>query len=465
MRFSQLYENGNLEFKETIPEESLKYTKTVVAFANAHGGLIVFGIRDSDHAVLGIPDDTLFVSMDRIANAISDSIDPLPDFSLSVAQEEGRNLIVVEVQGGSRRPYHIKALGFENGTFMRVGGTTRLADKETVTEWYFEGRNESWDSKEYGQHEISDSEMSFFNRITGNTITDSMMRSWNLVHEHNSKSIASNAFALLSGFYKGAPLVHCAAFRGKEKGEFLDKRILEGSLLDVYDQAVRFLKSNTRMTARIVGQLRVETPEIPDSVIRELVVNAVVHRSYISYQASYIAIYSDRIEVLTPGGLPGGLTVDKVKQGFSKIRNRAISRVFMLLNLMDSYGMGIPAMIQDLKRNGLREPLVEDLGDYLKITVYRHVIYDYDCSNNCLSVTESKSEYMKDMDYGKTILKIVMSNPEITAAQLSQKMGLSLSTIKREIAKLQKAGTLVRVGNNRRGAWNVIGKAPSDRNN
>ncbi|MCQ2412346.1 MAG: putative DNA binding domain-containing protein [Sphaerochaetaceae bacterium] len=455
MEYSRMFENENLEFKEMVPEDSLKYTKTVVGFANGNGGLLVFGIRDSDHAVIGIPDDQLFVTIDRITNAISDSIEPLPDFSVSIMQENDRNLIAVETRGGSGRPYHIRSMGYENGTFIRIGGTTKLAEKELVSEWYFEKRNVSWDSLEYPAHEIGKSEMQAFQKACGNTISDSMMRSWSLAIEHDGKRFASNAFALLCGFYEGAPMVHCAVFRGKTRGEFLDKKILEGSLLDVYDQAVKFLKANTRMTAKISGQLRVETPEIPDSVLRELVVNAVVHRSYLSWQASYIAIYSDRIEVITPGGLPGRLTVEKVKQGFSKIRNRTLARVFMHLNLMDGYGMGIPAMIADLKKNGMREPLIEELEDSLRITIYRKGLYDEASSNDFSMACESKCLYMTSKDYAKVILQFIDASPEITTSELSQKTGLSLSTIKREVSKLQSSGALVRIGNNRRGIWKV----------
>lgn len=99
MEYSRMFENENLEFKEMVPEDFLKYTKTVVGFANGNGGLLVFGIRDSDHAVIGIPDDQLFVTIDRITNAISDSIEPLPDFSVSIMQENNRNLIAVETRG------------------------------------------------------------------------------------------------------------------------------------------------------------------------------------------------------------------------------------------------------------------------------------------------------------------------------------------------------------------------------
>ena len=108
-------ESKNVEFKENLPEKSIKYMKSVVAFANGTGGKIIFGIAD----------------------AVSDSCEPaiIPDITLQTV--DGKTVIVVEVSEGRQRPYYIKALGRESGVYVRVAGTTRLADAYMVKELLF----------------------------------------------------------------------------------------------------------------------------------------------------------------------------------------------------------------------------------------------------------------------------------------------------------------------------------------
>ena len=136
-------ESKNVEFKENLPEKSIKYMKSVVAFANGTGGKIIFGIADKTREIVGFSKEDVFKTMDAIANAVSDSCEPaiIPDITLKTIDE--KTVIVVEVSGGRQRPYYIKALGREGGVYVRVAGTTRLADEYMIKELMFEGSNYS----------------------------------------------------------------------------------------------------------------------------------------------------------------------------------------------------------------------------------------------------------------------------------------------------------------------------------
>ena len=138
-------ESKNVEFKENLPEKSIKYMKSVVAFANGTGGKIIFGIADKTREVVGFDKENVFKKMDAIANAVSDSCEPaiIPDITLQTV--EGKTVIVVEVSEGRQRPYYIKALGRDGGVYVRVAGTTRLADEYMVKELLFEGSNRYYD--------------------------------------------------------------------------------------------------------------------------------------------------------------------------------------------------------------------------------------------------------------------------------------------------------------------------------
>ena len=112
------------ENKASLPEKSEKYMKTIIAFANTQGGKLIVGVDDKTHQVVGVEDDVLFQLMDGIANAVSDSCVPqiIPDIEPQTV--EGKTVIVVSVEAGKNRPYYLKAKGKENGTYIRVAGTS-----------------------------------------------------------------------------------------------------------------------------------------------------------------------------------------------------------------------------------------------------------------------------------------------------------------------------------------------------
>lgn len=139
-------ESKNVEFKVQRPDKSIKYMKSVVAFANGKGGQIVFGVDDKTREVVGIPEDIVFQEIDAITNAISDSCEPtiIPDVYLQ--NINGKPVIVAEIRAGRQKPYYIKADGLENGVYIRVSGTTRPADRDMSRELYYECDGRSFDS-------------------------------------------------------------------------------------------------------------------------------------------------------------------------------------------------------------------------------------------------------------------------------------------------------------------------------
>ena len=135
-------ESKNIEFKEMLPRNSEKYTKTVVAYANTQGGRLIFGIADETREIVGIDEAVLFQTMDRIANAVSDSCEPqiVPDIEPYTV--EGKAVIVVTVAPEPRRPYYLKSRGREKGTYIRVGATTRPASPDKIKDLEMEGAKE-----------------------------------------------------------------------------------------------------------------------------------------------------------------------------------------------------------------------------------------------------------------------------------------------------------------------------------
>ena len=380
-------ESKNVEFKENLPEKSIKYMKSVVAFANGTGGKIIFGIADKTKEVVGFDKEDVFEKMDAIANAVSDSCEPaiIPDISLQTI--DGKTVIVVEVSEGRQRPYYIKALGRDGGVYVRVAGTTRLADEYMIKELLFEGSNRYYDQALCTGLNITDEDIDALckamkeqavknahNEEQKASIKDvgrQQLRSWGVLIERDGKDYPSNAFAILTGNAGLHVATQCGVFKGTTKAVFVDRREYTGPLWEQIDEAFQFVLRNIHLGATIVGIYRQDVYEIPPDAIRELIINAMVHRSYLDHGMIQVAVYDNRLEITSPGKLPMGQTMERMKEGYSKIRNEALAHAFAYMNLIEHWGSGIPRIIDKVKAAGLREP--EFIGGEvdLRINIYR----------------------------------------------------------------------------------------------
>ena len=380
-------ESKNVEFKESLPEKSIKYMKSVVAFANGSGGKIIFGIADKTREVVGFDKEDVFKKMDAIANAVSDSCEPaiIPDITLQTV--DGKTVIVVEISEGRQRPYYIKALGREGGVYVRVAGTTRLADEYMVKELLFEGSNHYYDQALCTGLNITDEDIDALckamkeqavknahNEEQKASIKDvgrQQLRSWGVLIERDGKDYPSNAFAILAGNGGLHVATQCGVFKGTTKAVFVDRREYTGPLWEQIDEAFQFVLRNIHLGATIVGVYRQDIYEIPTDAIRELIINAMVHRSYLDHGTIQVAVYDNRLEITSPGKLPMGQTLERMKEGYSKIRNEALAHAFSYMNLIEHWGSGIPRIIEKVKAAGLREP--EFIGGEvdLRINIYR----------------------------------------------------------------------------------------------
>ncbi len=380
-------ESKNVEFKESLPEKSIKYMKSVVAFANGTGGKIIFGIADKTREVVGFAKEDVFEKMDAIANAVSDSCEPaiIPDISLQTI--DGKTVIVVEISEGRQRPYYIKALGRDGGVYVRVAGTTRLADEYMIKELLFEGSNRYYDQALCTGLNITDEDIDALckamkEQAIKNAHTEEQkasikdvgrqqLRSWGVLIERDGKDYPSNAFAILTGNAGLHVATQCGVFKGTTKAVFVDRREYTGPLWEQIDEAFQFVLRNIHLGATIVGIYRQDVYEIPPDAIRELIINAMVHRSYLDHGTIQVAVYDNRLEITSPGKLPMGQTMERMKEGYSKIRNEALAHAFAYMNLIEHWGSGIPRIIDKVKAAGLREP--EFIGGEvdLRINIYR----------------------------------------------------------------------------------------------
>lgn len=202
------------------------------------------------------------------------------------------------------------------------------------------------------------------------------LRSWGILIEREGKDYPSNAYAILTGCGGLHVAIQCGVFKGTTKEVFVDRREYTGPLWEQIDEAFQFVLRNIHLGATIVGIYRQDVYEIPPDAIRELIINAAVHRSYLDHGTIQVAVYDNRLEITSPGKLPMGQTMERMKEGYSKIRNEALAHAFSYMNLIEHWGSGIPRIIGKVKKAGLREP--EFIGGEvdLRINIYRGQISD-----------------------------------------------------------------------------------------
>ena len=463
-------ESKSIEFKESLPEKSIKYMKTVVAFSNGNGGKLIFGIQDKTCEVTGIPDDDIFKTMDAITNAISDSCEPaiIPDISLQTIAD--KTIIIVEISAGRQRPYYIKSQGLENGTYIRVSGTTRAADSYMVKELLFEGSNRYFDQTPCTGYTVTKEEIDKLCHDLKETalkntrneaekaevkdVTVNTLLSWGVLVEKEGALIPTNAFALLAGSPVLQAKIQCAVFKGTTRSVFVNRREYEGAIQEQVELAYEFVLQHIRLGSKIEGLYRQDEYEFPIASIREIIANAAAHRSYLEPGNIQIALYDDRLEVTSPGMLLNGVTLEKIRAGYSKVRNRAIASAFSYMKIIEQWGSGIPRMFDEFKEYGLREPELIDLDGDFRVNFYRNIE-----SNSLIETTQttqSTTQSIQLTDQDKQVLRIIAAEPSITQQKLALEIGWSVDRVKYYTKKLREKDILRRNGTSRNGTWEII---------
>lgn len=272
--------------------------------------------------------------------------------------------------------------------YVRVAGTTRLADDYMIRELMFEGSNRHFDQTLCMGLSITDDDIDSLcqsmkeqavknanNEVQKESVKEvgrQQLRSWGILIERDGKDYPTNAYAILTGAGVFHTATQCGVFKGSTKEVFVDRREYDGPIWEQIEQAFQYVLRNIHLGANIVGIYRQDVYEIPPDAIRELIINAAVHRSYLDHGNIQVAIYDDRLEITSPGKLPMGQTLERMKEGYSQIRNEALASAFSYMNLIEHWGSGIPRIIGKVKAAGLREPVFIGGEVDLRINIYRN---------------------------------------------------------------------------------------------
>ena len=458
-------ESKTVEFKAKLPDKSETYMKTIIAFANTSGGKLIIGI-DDNKSIIGIDKDNIFEIMDKVTNAISDACEPqiVPDISFKTVED--KCILVIEIYPGANRPYYLKSKGKERGTYIRSAATSRLADSDKIRELEMEGKNISWDEQICMGYEVTkeaiDKLCSDIQKYMSLSIseeikmpTEKQLINWKVLKKVNDKLLATNAFVLLTSEFFQFAKIQCALFKGITRDVFIDKKEYTGSIYEQVEAAYQFVLRHINRSSEIESLIRIDKYELPTSAIREIIINAQVHRNYMDNSCVQIAIYDDRLEVTSPGTLYGGLTLEEILNGRSKIRNKVIAEIFNKMDLIEQWGTGIQRIINRAKEYDLPKPEFKEIGNTFRVNLYRKVdkkpikkpikepIKEPIKADKNLIIT---SKQRKKIDRENLIIKYVEEHGSISNMEARQILVLAESTTKRFLKEMVKEGLLLEKG-------------------
>ena len=460
-------ESRYIEYKREVPKDSLKYMKSVVAFANGDGGQIIFGVEDNTEKVIGVPAETLFQTMDALTNAVTDSCEPMIIPNIMVREIDEKQIIIMEIMPGMERPYFIKSKGMINGTYIRTAGTTRPADQVILQELILEGRNKFFDQEPVWHGMVADYEIDALcrqlyeialknaktaeQRQAVKRVTKNTLLSWGVLAERQHMVLPTNAYSMLTNTNGLPPLIQCAVFKTENRAIFVDRREITGTVQEQIEKALQYVLEKINMGARFHGIYREDVYELPPDSLRELIANAVVHRSYLEPAPIQIALFANRLEITSPGGLMRGVTVAKMKEGFSKIRNRALASAFAYMNIIEQWGSGIPRIMHECQKYGLPELEIIDLDGDMRVNLYRCTKAKTD------QKTDQKTESNPILtDNEAAIWQILLQKPSCTQKEMAGILRWKPGKIKYHIRNLQAKGRIIRVGSHRKGYWQLV---------
>jgi predicted HTH transcriptional regulator len=366
-------EGKTLEFKRDLssPDGVLR---SIVAFANTAGGTLLLGVEDKTRHVRGVQNP--LAMEERLANVIGDSVLPRLVPELEILPWRRTHVLAVQVYPSPSRPHYLKHAGLDTGVYVRVGSTNRRADRDMIEELRRFARGEAYDEQTMPEF---DSEALDF-RVASESFAPvrklgpADLETLRLVARYQGRKVPTVGGMLLFGKHRERLFpdawIQAGRFRGVDKTHIADSVQIKSHPVQAVEEAIAFVQKHSLRGMEIGAVHRKDRWNLPPSAVREAVINAVAHADYAQRGAPIrVSIFDDRLEVENPGLLPFGLTVEDLRHGISKLRNRVIGRVFHELGLIEQWGSGIQRMTAACREAGLAPPALEEMGTRFRVTL------------------------------------------------------------------------------------------------
>jgi len=459
------------------------WLKSVSAFANGEGGTLIFGIGDDDR-IVGLADAE--GDAEKISEEIKSKLDPVPAVNLEYREVDGKNLVLLQVYPGQETPYYY--IGDKQRlAFIRVGNESVMADRIQLKSLVLKGSGRTYDSlpSNYRFEDMAFSKLkSVHYKRLQRSFEDSEFVSWGIIDENGS---LTNAGALLAD---ESPVrqsrIFCTRWNGLDMtnglGEAIDDVELEGCVIGQLQDAVSFVRNNSRKKWWKENDHREELPDYPERAVTEAIANAIIHRDYMQMGSEiHIDMYDDRLEIYSPGGMMDGRFIQQLNPLTvpSKRRNPLLADFFSRLGLMERRGSGMKKIVNTYKHYehlaGYHAPEFISNASEFHVTLW-NLNFENDIVGEIMpDGTPLIQEFVKEppkfakefvkeppkfakefVKASRQIYKLISQNPQISAVQMAENMGLSTRQIQKYLKRLQELGKITRVGGRKMGEWKII---------
>ena len=352
-------ENSRVEFKQdTIHQEAL--LQEIVAFANTEGGIIIFGIQDNTHRIIGLTKKQTDDIDKKIANITNDLIRPFLQIITDTTLIENKLLLIITIPKGSNKPYNTKG-----AIYIRQGTTKRMvSDKDEILRFYQSSGNLYADEMIVENTSIKDIDLDKIkNYLIAQKKNVSNIDERLLIN----LGVLKNKKLTLGGLlffgnnpqqYKPVFLIKAVSFFGNSIGgkDYRESLNIQGTIPEMFDAGVRFFKNNLKHTQQNQNFNSPGILEIAQVAIEELLQNALVHRDYFRNSPIRLFIFDNWIEIISPGKLPNNLTIENIKLGNAVARNNLLVSYCSKIMIYSGLGSGITRSLEE-------QPNIEFIND------------------------------------------------------------------------------------------------------
>jgi len=400
------FEDARLEVKRAQKGLPTHLYETISSFANqSEGGVIVLGVDEAHRFTLtGV--ENVQVVLTELTDLASKMEPPL-SLDIQVIDIDHKSIITAEVPecDFQYRPCYYKPAGMQSGSFLRVGNQSRrmtpyeiytfmvgrgqpVFDRELVKTAFLSDLDEK-QIQTYLER-IQKMRSNIWNRLRlGDKDITGQLLDLDVLGQENEEIYPTLTGLLVFGtwpqkVYPSLMISFVRYFgidsetRGPRGERFQDNAQFEGSLPEVVDQAVTRCIANMKQATLIEGILHRMIPEYPEEALREALVNAIAHRDYSSYVLGSqvrIEMFADRLEIISPGGLFGPVSLTNLETAQSS-RNQLLVRLLGEVGLVENRGSGIRAMVSAMREAHLEPPKFEDHHDYFKVIFSNQALLD-----------------------------------------------------------------------------------------
>ena len=429
-------ESETVELKEIVVDD---IKKEIIAFANGEGGRLYIGVRD-DGTVTGL-ESVDNVSL-QISNMVRDAIKPDLTMFLhyKTIEIEEKQVLEIEIQRGTERPYYIAKKGLRpEGVYVRQGYSSVPANDTAIRRMIKETDGDRFEEMRSLEQNLTFVETS---REFARRNVEFGLQQMKTLKLLNNDGIYTNLGLLLSEQCKHT--IKVAVFQGADQSVFKDRREFSGSLFKQLNEVYEYIDMHNQTQSTFNKLLRIDTRDYPEDALREALLNLMVHRDYGFQASALISIYEDRIEFVSVGGLVLGIDLEDIMMGISVCRNQNLANVFYRLQLIEAYGTGIRKILNayhDVKQ----KPEIQHTQNAFKIILPKR--------NQSL---ERKEEYEVLSKTEQQIIELMKQNGKLSRKEIETKLELSTSTALRLLKKLTEKNLVVQNREGRKVNYHLI---------